>query len=240
MEQQFINWLISREYAAGTVQSYSQAIPQISEHYSRETNTQTNIFLITGQEEVSEITRDYSQIGRFSDFGYKQHSRYRNAIARYSDFFVHRNQVDVANENIENIEMHAQEINNSQTNFVYERDLQSTLCTQISELFPSYEIYGEANLGVEFSVDGNRIDVLLEHIETGDLLAVELKSGIADYRVFGQIAMYLGLLQNKFSEKSISGVIVAGAIDDSLRNACAITDKIELKIYRMSIEIENA
>ena len=69
---------------------------------------------------------------------------------------------------------------------------------------------------------------------------VELKSGVADFKVFGQISMYIGLLQKQFANKSISGVIVAGTIDASLRQACEITDKIELKIYRMSIELENA
>jgi hypothetical protein len=58
--------------------------------------------------------------------------------------------------------------------------------------------------------------------------------------VFGQISMYLGLLKIQFPDKSITGVIVAGAIDDSLRHACAITDKVSLKIYRMSIELEDA
>ena len=52
--------------------------------------------------------------------------------------------------------------------------------------------------------------------------------------------MYLGLLESQFPEKSISGVIIAGSIDDSLRQACSITDKVSLKIYRMSIELENA
>lgn len=31
-------------------------------------------------------------------------------------------------------------------NFSYEKDLQKTLCAQISDLFPGYRIYGEANL----------------------------------------------------------------------------------------------
>ena len=126
------------------------------------------------------------------------------------------------------------------TNFAYERDLQTTLCAQISELFPGYKIYGFKNEGVEYVIEGRRVDVLLENIETGNLLAVELKSGVADYKVFGQISMYLGLLHDKFPDKAISGVIVAGIIDESLRQACQITDKVNLKIYRMSIELENA
>ena len=63
---------------------------------------------------------------------------------------------------------------------------------------------------------------------------------MADYRVFGQISMYIGLLQNQFPEKEITGVIVAGTIHESLMQACEITDKVSLKVYRMSIELEDA
>jgi len=52
--------------------------------------------------------------------------------------------------------------------------------------------------------------------------------------------MYLGLLESQFPGRKISGVIVAGSIEESLRQACSITNKIELKIYRMSIELESA
>jgi len=95
-------------------------------------------------------------------------------------------------------------------------------------------------LGVEYSIGGKRIDVLLEHLGSKNLLVVELKSGMADYKVFGQIAMYMGLLQKQFLNKEISGVIVAGSIDDGLRYACETTSRISLKIYRMSIELEDA
>lgn len=245
MEQQFRNWLIRRGYSeTGAATSYSRAIPLISDHYSEQTGSHVDIYSITDQNKISEIAHDYSQAGRFSEFGYEQHGRFRAAVARYSEFFVHRNEADT---NIPNQEIVHEEVNHTepetesiQTNFAYERDLQTTLCAQISELFPDYKIFGDLNQGVEYSIENRRIDVLLEHIESGDLLAVELKSDVANYKVFGQISMYIGLLQRQFTDKAISGVIVAGAIDESLRQACETTDKVSLKIYRMSIELENA
>jgi RecB family endonuclease NucS len=191
---------------------------------------------------TSKIARDYSQSGRFSTFGYEQHSRYRAAILRYSEFFVCKDPQSSTQDSVHAVEKITsdQEKEAPRRNFAYERDLQTTLCAQVSELFPGYKIYGELDSGVEFSIDNRRIDVLLEHIEDGDLLAVELKSGAADYKVFGQISMYLGILKEKFPDKRVQGVIVAGAIEVGLRQACEITDLIELKIYRMSIELENA
>lgn len=242
MEQQFRNWLIKRGYSeTGAANSYSRAIPKISDHYSQNTGEAIDIFAISNQEKLSQIAHDYSQAGRFSAFGYEQHGRYRAAISRYAEFFVHKHQIDITGTETEPTQEPVQEVEpeTTLTNFAYERDLQTTLCAQISELFPGYKIFGKSNLGVEYSIGGRRIDVLLEQDETGDLLAVELKSGTADFKVFGQISMYLGLLEDQFPAKNISGVIVAGSIDDSLRHACAITDKVSLKIYRMNIELEN-
>jgi hypothetical protein len=243
MEQQFKNWLLRRGYSeTGAANSYSRAIHRLSDHYSQNTGERIDIYSIGDQAKISQIAHDYSQPGRFSSFGYEQHGRYRAAISRYAEFFVHKHEASSSHVSEESTEDGHQEHNSEieETNFAYERDLQTALCAQMSELFPGYKIFGESNLGVEYSIGGRRIDVLLEKTETGELLAVELKSGAADFRAFGQIAMYLGLLKTKFPDRSVSGVMVAGAIDDSLRQACAITDRITLKIYRMSIELEDA
>jgi len=106
-------------------------------------------------------------------------------------------------------------------------------------LFPGYKIFGANQDGIEYSIGGKRIDLLLENIEKTSLLAIELKAGIADFRVFGQISMYLGLLSKIFPDKSIKGVIVAGEIDESLKNACLITDKVSLFKYKMKLLLES-
>ncbi len=238
MEESFRTWLIIRGYAAvGAATSYPTAIPQISQHYSRETGVDIDIYNITDQATLSQIAHAYSQAGRFAEFGYQQHGRFRAAIARYSEFFVNHRAGDAAQEIEEPIPIESPA---TTINFSYEKDLQTTLCAQISDLFPGYRIYGEANLGVEYLISGKKIDVLLEHTENRGLLIVELKSGRADYRVFGQISMYLGLAKREFPNREIRGVIVAGEIDDSLRYATETNPDVQLKIYRMSLELENA
>lgn len=239
MEQKFRDWLLQRGNA-GAAKSYPGAIHQLSEHYSAQTGTPTNIYSITDQHVISEIAHDYSQAGRFSQFGYEQHSRFRAAIGRYSEFFVQLIGGEALAEAAIEESTKTDDAKNLGNNFAYEKDLQTALCAQISELFPGYRIYGNGSLGIEYSIGGRRIDVLLEQEESGRLLTVELKSGVADYKVFGQISMYLGLLQEQFPDKEIAGVIVAGSIDSSLKQACAITDRITLKVYRMSLELEDA
>lgn len=127
----------------------------------------------------------------------------------------------------------------SSNNFSYERDLKTSMISQISELFPEHKIYGENNEGVEYLIEGKRIDILLEKSD-GTLVAIELKSGIANYKVFGQLSMYLGLLMDKFPEKEIRGCIVAGEIDNTLKSATKTTGLIRLKTYNMKLELQNA
>ncbi len=185
---------------------------------------------------LNSIKDEYSQNGLFSDFGKKGKGTKGNAIARYVEFFT---------QNITNTKVECK-VQNKETNeienqnFSYEKDLQTSLCLQISDLFPEYKIYGYKSEGIEYSIDNRRIDVLLENKKTKDLLVVELKSGEADYKVFGQISMYIGLLKAKFPERNIKGMIIAGSIQDSLKQAILITDKIEIKTYLMKIELEEA
>ena len=238
METMFKSWLLKRGNK-GAANSYPKAIHLISKHYSENTGTSTDIYKITDQNKISKLAHEYSQSGKFSKFGYEQHGRFRAAMGRYSDFFVQFRGEEQSEEYAEPSD-NKNDMLESTNNFAYEKDLQTALCSQITELFPGYKIYGGLSIGVEYSIGGRRIDVLLEHENEESLLVVELKSGGADFKVFGQISMYIGLLQRQFPEKSISGVIVAGSIEESLVQACETSERISIKTYRMSIELENA
>ena len=78
---------------------------------------------------------------------------------------------------------------------------------------------------------------MLEHKTKNHLLAIELKAGIAKYEAFGQISMYLGLLKNKFPQKNIKGIIIAGKIDDSLKWAVTTNENIKLMEYKTQLSI---
>ncbi|MBF6648096.1 hypothetical protein [Methylobacter sp. BlB1] len=86
METMFKDWLLKRGNK-GAANSYPKAIHLISEHYSTQTGEQIDIYKLKDQNKISELARDYNQTGKFSEFGYEQHGRFRAAIGRYSDFF---------------------------------------------------------------------------------------------------------------------------------------------------------
>jgi len=250
MKKQFENWMKSYEKKKpNTAYAYANSIDKISQHYFEQTGKRIDIYSLKDISQISDISNDYSTSGRFSKFGYEGNGTIRNAIATYLRFckYLQTGQEIQNSQYSDNpeeepkfadIEKEDDSIEYSY-NFTYERDLQNSLINQVEELFPNYKIYGSNLEGVEFVIGGKRIDVLLEHKTGKSLLAVEIKSGVADFKVFGQISMYLGLLTEKFPGKDINGIIIAGEIDKSLINACSITDKIILKTYKMQLTIDD-
>jgi tetratricopeptide (TPR) repeat protein len=78
---------------------------------------------------------------------------------------------------------------------------------------------------------------VLENNSDNELLAIELKAGIADFKVFGQISMYLGLLKKEFPQKKIKGIILAGKIDETLKYAVITNENIKIMEYNMELNI---
>ena len=115
--------------------------------------------------------------------------------------------------------------------FSLEKDLKNVLLLNINNLFPKYNIFGE-----EYPVEGKRIDVLLENKDDKHLLVIELKAGLASREVFGQITSYLGMLMDKFPERIVKGVIIAGEIDNSLKKACKTNPNIKTMVYSITLK----
>ena len=235
-KQKFKTWLIKNGYADNTSTSYSYSIDRISKHLSEIKNEKINLYEINDLNFIKKLVESYSAIGNYSEIGNEGRGTVRNAIKKFYSFKENVNDLtyDLDDEEIENDDVTDLSI----TNFNYERDLKNSMVSQISELFPEYKIYGKNNEGIEYLIDGKRIDILLEKND-GCLLAVELKSGVANFKVFGQVSMYLGLLMNRFPDKQIKGCIVAGEIDLTLKNATKTTNSISLKTYKMNLELQD-
>lgn len=241
MNKHFENWLKETENKSGqTAYNYAKAINRISKHYSENTKQNINLYSVTDLSNLKTIKDLYGTSGIYSEYGHTGNGTNRaaiNSLYRFRENTV--NTIFPAdNEILEDVITDDSESNSmkNSTNFSYERDLKSSIVFQINELFPDYKIFGFEDEGIEYSIGGKLIDILLENTN-GNLLAVELKSGRAKFDVFGQISMYLGLLMDKFPEREIKGCIIAGEIDNSLKNASKITDLVTLMSYTMKLEL---
>lgn len=258
MKKDFETWMRQNDRKKqSTAYQYARALDRISAHYSQKTGRLIDLKKTRNPDEVQPICDDYAIGGRFSKFGGEGNGTNRNAIAAYVRYLrdqrsraslpetstetAAESENEIENEISEGLEepLLVEQFDFSGT-FTYERDLQTSLIAEIPRIFEGYSIYGEGMEGIEYSIDGKRIDVLLEQSDGNGLLAIELKAGIADFRVFGQMSMYLGLLAKDFPGREIKGVIIASEIDDSLRSACSITDRVSLKTYKMRLELEDA
>jgi predicted nuclease of restriction endonuclease-like (RecB) superfamily len=238
----FENWMRRNGKATGTINSYISSLNGISRHYSRNRRPRTDVFRLEAGDLdlLREIRIAYNRGGRFENIGDTGHGAYRASINEYVRYITGNNQEDVIDDQFINEEEGAENIdaNDEQIRMTYENDLQNAIELQAEELFPGYRIFGN-NEGIQYDINGKRIDLLLEHRTENKLLVVELKAGLADFRVFGQISMYIGPLSQRFPDKEISGIIIAGEIDDSLRYACLTSEKVKLKRYQMRINLED-
>jgi RecB family endonuclease NucS len=199
---------------------------------------------------LMQILNDYGEnVFKKALYAVKQHIEYIKSINKpsnveqlYKELVKKHNVEDGVLKNIYT-EKHENNVAESQddsgtestTGFTYERDLQKALVKQAEKLFPGFKIYGEDLDGVEYQIEGKRIDLLLENVSENELLAIELKAGIADFKVFGQISMYLGLLKKEFPQKNIKGIIIAGKIDESLKYAVVTNANVKIREYNMEI-----
>lgn len=230
-EQTFEKWLIEKEEKAQSVaKAYSRAINKISEHYSMEKKVAVDLYYNSSAKEIEEIANDYGKEGVFKEFGNYGNGTYRFAIKAFSRY------VSYAEENIGFVEenLNFEEI----ANYTYEADLKDAIVKQINLLFPDFHLY-KGNKGIEYKINGKFIDILLENNNNGDLLVVELKSGSVGYKVFGQISMYIGMIQEKFPTKKVRGCIIAGKIESELFAASTTTNLLDLKTYDIKVNLKN-
>jgi RecB family endonuclease NucS len=201
---------------------------------------------------LMQILNDYGE-KEFKNalYAVKQHIEYIKSINKPSNveqlFEELKRKYNIEDETFKILSIEKQENNDKETqnyskiestmNFTYERDLQMALVRQAEKLFPGYKIFGDDLDGIEFQIEGKRIDLLLENTLKNELLAIELKAGIADYKGFGQISMYLGLLKKEFPQRNIKGIIIAGKIEESLKYAVITNENVKIMEYKMELKI---
>jgi hypothetical protein len=251
MKDKFASWMVNRDdKSSSTAAQYKSSIDLISRHYSQQTNRKVDLYKTTDISFIKRLVKDYGKGGKYQDIGQNGtgtngHATVRNAIAAYARFLEYKNLGKPGIEGEEGFrpgpdpgETEDDTENIKINNFTYERDLKYSMARQVEELFPGYKIFGKQNEGIEYSIGGKFIDLLLENTIENKLLIIELKAGVADYNVLAQISNYYGLLSKEFPDKIIKGIIIAGEVNESLINACSITDKIGIMKYQMKLDLE--
>lgn len=212
-----------------TAYNYSRAIKRIEQHYKETTGE--NIYLFHTPIELAEkLLQKYSLNGEYSEFGKYGNGTIRNALSALIRYRKISPNIEIDTDFQSEVEEFP--------NFHYENDLQETILFQINELFPDYKIFGDnSEEGVKYRIEGKEIDILLESLDGESLLIIELKASKANEKVFGQIAMYYGLIKKKYPAKNIRGLIIAQEIADELLYAGGLSEKISFMTYSLQVKL---
>jgi len=227
--------------------NYSIAIDRLSKHFSDQKKERFDFYEDLSIDTFEAILKLYNRGGQFEmegDYGNGTNRAAINALGRFKNFLLENDIADLITNEITDyesdklVEEDEGLIPQVSNLFSYEKDLKRIVIEQVEVLFPGYEIFEGIENGVEYLIKSKRIDILLSN-KNKDFLIVELKAGKAKFEVFGQISMYIGLLQEKFPNNKIDGCIIANEIDKSLEYAVKTNIQVKLKTYSMQLSLQD-
>lgn len=122
--------------------------------------------------------------------------------------------------------------------FALESQLRDFLAHNLGVLEPGLRLYEEeGKSGIEYPVDGGRIDVLAVD-QVGKHVAIELKLSRGRNRALGQLLYYMGWLDRHFPNPPCRGMIIAEEITEDLRTAVARVPGVSLYEYKVSMTVQ--
>jgi hypothetical protein len=122
--------------------------------------------------------------------------------------------------------------------FALEAHLRDFLARNLELIEPGLQLHSiPENPGIEFPVDGGRIDLLAVD-RSGKYVVIELKLSQGRNKTLGQILYYMGWIDQNLGKGPCRGLIIASEITDDLSIAVGRVPGISLAKYRMSFAIE--
>jgi hypothetical protein len=122
--------------------------------------------------------------------------------------------------------------------FALEAHLRDFLARNLDRIETGLRLYASADRnGIEFPVDGGRID-LLAIDQSGKYVVIELKLSQGRNKTLGQLLYYMGWIDQHMGQSPCRGFIIASEITGDLSVAVARVPGVSLARYRMSFSIE--
>jgi hypothetical protein len=130
-------------------------------------------------------------------------------------------------------------VNESDQEFAYEKDLQNYLAKNLQIIEQGLKLFEEDDItGIEYPVGGRFIDILAVD-KNNDFVIFELKVSKGYDRVIGQLLRYIGWVEKNMATdgQKVRGIIVCKEITDDLLLACSKINDINLFEYELSFKI---
>lgn len=121
----------------------------------------------------------------------------------------------------------------------YEKDVEDHISSTISRI--GLTLWNNPETGAsgrQYTIPGGRIDLLCKDAATDDFVIVELKKGEAPDKTILQLLRYMSWIrQNLANNQDVRGIILTEAADDTLVEMIKEVPSIEIRYYRVSIEL---
>ena len=121
-----------------------------------------------------------------------------------------------------------------------ERDLEEYIIRNLNQIESGLELYtNEGITGRQFNTEVGRIDILALD-RNSNFVVIELKAGVANYSVVGQILGYISWVRQNLAEgKEVRGIIIADDFDKKLKYASSEIANILLKRYEVNFTFKD-
>jgi len=124
--------------------------------------------------------------------------------------------------------------------FAAESDLRDFLAKHPACIEPGLSLYeGNNQRGVEFPIDGGRIDILAMD-RSNKFVVIELKVGRGRNKTIGQLLYYMGWVDKNLGNGPCRGIIVAKDTPEDLVLAASRVPGVALYRYNLSVSVERA
>lgn len=125
-----------------------------------------------------------------------------------------------------------------QQSLIAETDLRNVLSPNLNCIEQGLNLHKEEDRnGVEYSIDGGRIDILAKD-KDGKFVVIELKLSKGREKVLGQLLYYMGWIDSNFGNAPCRGIIVAKEISKELKVSVQRVPGVSLYQYKLNVSVE--
>ena len=135
------------------------------------------------------------------------------------------------------------EYTESESTFYMEKELENFLISNWdkTELSKEHELIEEDGelVSQQYPTDIGKIDILVKEKKTGQYVVIELKKDQTSDITIGQLARYMGWIEeNKSKGVRTKGIIIASAYDDKLYYALKKVKDVEVYTYQVNFKLK--
>lgn len=109
-----------------------------------------------------------------------------------------------------------------------------------TDLGEKYELIVEEGelVSQQYRTDVGPIDILAQDKRTKSYVVIELKKNQTSDDTIGQVARYMGWVQDKLGDTNVRGIIIAHSYDKKLDYALRLINRVEVYVYEVDFRLK--